>query len=83
MVAVNNKERRVNFLPFTYASKAIIGSGGYRPDDATDVINIMKSHRWDIEKIITDEYDIDHINEAIKKAADSAHAFNVVIKFDE
>lgn len=51
-----DSERRINFLPLTYASKAIIGSGGYRPDDVADVMDIMKSHRWDIEKIITDEY---------------------------
>ncbi len=83
MVAVNNTERRINFLPLTYASKAIIGSGGYRPDDVTDVMNIMKSGRWDIEKIITDEYMIDDINNAIRKAADSESAFNVIVKFEK
>ena len=83
MVAVNNAERKINFLPITYASKAIIGSGGYRPDDVTDVMNIMKSQRWDIEKIVTDEYMIDDINDAIRKAADSEHAFNVVVKFEQ
>ena len=81
MVAVNNSERRINFLPLTYASKAIIGSGGYRPDDVADVMDIMKSHRWDIEKIITDEYSIDDINNAIKRAADTENAFNVIIQF--
>lgn len=81
MVAVNNSERRISFLPLTYASKAIIGSGGYRPDDVADVMDIMKSHRWDIEKIITDEYSIDDINNAIKRAADTENAFNVTIKF--
>lgn len=75
--------KRILTKSAVYASKAIIGSGSYRLDDVTDVMYIMKSHRWDIEKIITDEYDIDHINEAIKKAADSEHAFNVVIRFDE
>ena len=82
MVAVNNAERKINFLPLTYASKAIIGSGGYRPDDVTDVMNIMKSNRWNIEKIITDEFFIDDINKAIRRAADPENAFNVVIKFE-
>ena len=82
MVAVNNKERQINFLPLTYASKSIIGSGGYRPDDVTDVMNIMKSHIWAIEKIITNVYGIDSINDAIRKAADSYNAFNVVINFE-
>ncbi|MFR3342956.1 MAG: hypothetical protein ACLTS6_01920 [Anaerobutyricum sp.] len=43
----------------------------------------MKSQRWDIEKIVTDEYMIDDINDAIRKAADSEHAFNVVVKFEQ
>lgn len=82
MVAVNNAERKMNFLSLTYASKFLIGSGGYRPEDVIDVMNIMKSHRWDIESIITDEYDINEIDSAIRRAGDAENALNVVVRFD-
>lgn len=82
IVAVNNANRSLNLLDLTYSSQSIIGSGGYRPEDVTDVMNIMKSGRWDIEKIITDEFSIEDLDAAIRKAADSEHAFNVIIHFD-
>lgn len=50
IVAVNNANRNLNLLDLTYSSQSIIGSGGYRPEDVTDVMNIMKSGRWNIEK---------------------------------
>jgi len=80
-VAVNNKIRHLNLLHMTYAQKSIIGSGGYMPEDVEDVLKIMKSGTWDIESIITHEFSIDNISEAIKMAAQSDRAFNVVIKF--
>lgn len=81
IVAVNNANRSLNLLDLTYSSQSIIGSGGYRPEDVTDVMNIMKSGRWDIEKIITDEYSIDDLDAAIRRAADSEHVFNVIVHF--
>lgn len=82
IVAVNSASRSLNLLDLTYSSQSIIGSGGYRPDDVTDVMNIMKSGRFDIEKIITDEYVIDELDAAIRRAADSENAFNVIVRFD-
>ena len=81
IVAVNNSERRLNLLDFTYSSQSLIGSGGYRPDDVRDVMDIMKSCKWDIEKIITGEYPIDDMDEAIRTAGDSDKEFNVIIQF--
>ena len=83
IVAVNSAERKLNLLDLTYSSQSIIGSGGYRSEDVTDVMNIMKSGRWDIEKNITDEYDIDELDAAIRRASDSEHAFNVIVHFGE
>ena len=81
-VAVGSRQRSIDFIELTYSSKSLIGSGGYRPEDVADVMAIMKSGRWEIEAIITDEYPIDEINAALRRAADSDNAFNVVIKFD-
>ena len=56
MVAVLAGKRPVDILSMMYAHQALIGSGGYFPEDVRDVMDIMKSGRWDIESIITHEY---------------------------
>lgn len=80
-VAVNNSLRQLDLLHMTYAQKSIIGSGGYMPEDVRDVMRMMESGRWDMESIITHEFPLDQIEKAIQTAADTAHAFNVTIKF--
>lgn len=65
----------------TYAQKSIIGSGGYFPEDVRDVMKIMESGRWDLEKMITHEFPLDEINQAIQTASDTEHALNVIIHF--
>lgn len=46
--------RPIDVLAMTYGQNAIIGSGGYNPEDVEDVLCIMKSRKWDIGSIITD-----------------------------
>lgn len=79
-VAVNNSLRKLDLLHLTYAQKSIIGSGGYMPEDARDVMNIMEGGRWNLESIITHEFPLEQIEEAIRTASDSSKAFNVTIK---
>ena len=81
VVAVLSGMRPVDILHMTYAQQEIIGSGGYMPEDVTDVMKVMESGKWDIESIITDEYSWDELPEAIMRAADVEHALNVVIKY--
>ena len=81
IVAVNKALREIDLLDLTYSSKSIHGSGGYGPDDVKDVLNIMASHKWDIESIITHEFSIDDLDKAIQQASKSEEALNVVIKF--
>lgn len=80
-VAVNNKVRRLDLLHMTYAQKSIIGSGGYFPEDVRDVMAIMAGGAWDLESIITQEFPLEQISEAIQTAADPDRAFNVTIRF--
>lgn len=80
-VAVNKAIRQLDLLNLTYSQKSIIGSGGYMPCDVIDVFKIMQSGNWDIEKIITHEFMLDDITQALKTAADSNKSFNVIIKF--
>ena len=65
----------------TYAQHAIIGSGGYLPEDVRDVFGIMQDDRWNLESIITDIFPWEQLPEAIERAADSQNAFNVMIKY--
>lgn len=81
LVAVGKNKREIDILGLTFGQKSITGSGGYTPEDVEDVLNIMKSGKWDIEKLITHEYPLDDLATAIEKAADVENALNVMIHF--
>lgn len=81
VVAVRAGERPVDVLEMTYSQHALIGSGGYNPEDVEDVIAVMVQKKWDIESIITDEFPQEQISQAIERAADADHALNVVIRY--
>lgn len=82
-VAVNNKPRSIDLLHMTYAQQSIIGSGGYMPEDVRDVQKIMASEKWNLEQIITHEFSLDELEQAIRTAGDVDHAGNVVIKIKD
>ena len=44
-------------------------------------MEIMKSGRWDLERMITHEFSIDELDRAIQTAADANHTLNVTIRF--
>ena len=79
-VAVNNKPRTIDLLRMTYAQQSIIGSGGYMPEDVQDVQEIMASGKWDLEHIITHEFPLNELEQAIRTAGYVDHAGNVVVK---
>lgn len=81
MVAVGTNKREVDILGLTFGQKSITGSGGYTPQDVADVFHIMKSGKWDIEKMITHEFSIDDLSKAIEQASDVEHALNVIVHF--
>lgn len=68
-------------LAMTYSQHALIGSGGYFPEDVKDVMTIMASGKWDIESIITHEYPWEQLPQAIEKASWVEEALNVVIRY--
>ncbi|MGN0477971.1 MAG: zinc-binding dehydrogenase [Hominenteromicrobium sp.] len=81
-VAVNKALRSLDMLHLTYSQKSIIGSGGYMPEDVGTVMDIMKSGKWALEKLITHEFKIDALETAIRTAGDVNSALNVTIRFD-
>lgn len=44
-----------------------------------DVMAIMTSGKWDLESIITQEFPLEQISEAIQNATEPEKAFNVTI----
>ena len=82
-VAVNNKPRNIDLLHMTYAQQSIIGSGGYLPEDVQDVQEIMSCGRWELEQIITHEFPLSELEQAIRTAGDVDHAGNVVIRMPD
>ena len=81
VVAVKAGLRPVDVLAMTYGQHALIGSGGYMPEDVRDVLSIMKSGKWNIVSIITDEYPWEQLPQAIEKAAKVDEALNVIIRY--
>lgn len=81
MVAVGKNERPVDVLGMTFGQLALIGSGGYMPEDVHDVMAIMESGKWDIERLITHEYPWNKLEEAIQMAGRPDQALNVVIRY--
>lgn len=81
-VAVNNKPRQIDLLHMTYAQQSIIGSGGYMPEDVRDVQKIMADGKWDLESIITHEFPLSRLEQAIRTAGDVDHAGNVVVRMN-
>lgn len=81
VVAVRSGKRPIDVLEMTYSQHALIGSGGYTPEDVYDVLEAMSSGKWDIGSIITDEFPLEHITDAIERAADVNNSLNVVIKY--
>lgn len=68
-VAVNKAIRDLDLLHLTYSQKSIIGSGGYMPEDVQDVMKIMACGKWEIEKIITHEFPLHEISQAVETPA--------------
>ena len=48
--------------------------------DVRDVLKIMTSKKWDLDSIITQEFQLEDISQAIQTAADPGRAFNVTIR---
>lgn len=82
VVGVHHQPMTINLLQLTYSQSEIIGSGGYMPEDVIDVMKIMKSGEYDIESLISHEFSLDCINEAIETAGKTNESLKVVIKYE-
>lgn len=81
VVAVAAGKKEVDILAMTFGQHALIGSGGYMPEDVKDVMSIMESGRWNIEEIITHEFSWEELAKAIETASKVNESLNVVVKY--
>lgn len=81
VVGLHHKPMTVNILTLTYASKRIQGSGGYCPQDVKLCLDIMRSGKFDLEQLVTQEYSHEKLEEAIQKAGISSESLKVMIKY--
>lgn len=81
VVAVHHKPITLNMMPITYGGLKIIGPCGGFGDDVRLVMEILESHQFPIEKMITHYYSHDQIIEAFEMASNTKEALKVVIKY--
>lgn len=79
VVGVHAQPISVDFATLAFSHQAFIGAGGYTPDDVHAVITAMRSGKHDLDSIVTHEFPLEKIVEALTTAADVDTALNVSI----
>ena len=83
IVAMHHKNMSFNPATLLYASQRIQGSGGYTDQSVRLSMEIMCSGEFNLNRLITQEYPHEKLEEAIKKAAASSESMKVMIRYPE
>ena len=81
IVGLHHKPMSFNPQLLMYASQRIQGSGGYTDESVRLAMEIMASGKFPLEELITQEYQLEQLDEAINKAAASSESLKVMIRF--
>lgn len=81
VVAVHHKPVNINMVAVTYNGLRIVGTAGMPVDAEHLVLEILESHTFPVENLITHEYGHDQILEAFEMASNAKEALKVVIKY--
>ena len=82
VVGVHHKPVSMNFLPLCYMNWHISGAGTSPLQDlAVDILEMMKSGEYDVSTLVSHEYKVDDIVEAIEMAGNSTEAQKVCISY--
>ena len=82
VVAVHHKPITLNMIPITYNGLRIVGTSGLPVDAEHLVLEILESHQFDVEKLITHEFTHENIIEAFETASNPKEALKVVIRYE-
>ena len=81
VVAMHHKPVELNLIPLTNCGLRIVGTVGMPVNDVPLVLEILESHQFPVENIITHEYSHDQLIEAFEMASNPKEALKVVIKY--
>lgn len=81
LIGVDKADQEINLLQMIFASQAVIGSGGYRPNDVETVFEIFRENANNIQKIVTKILPWEKLVEGIELAANPNKALNVQVKY--
>ncbi|MGM9659366.1 MAG: zinc-binding dehydrogenase [Faecousia sp.] len=82
IVGTHQKPMTFNPQMLMYASQRVQGSGGYTDQSVRLAMEIMASGKFDLEKLITQEYPFEQLEEAILKAAATRESLKVMIRYE-
>lgn len=83
IVGMHHREMTFNPAMLLYASQRIQGSGGYTDQSVRLSMEIMSSGKFELDRLITQEYPHAKLEEAIKKAGTSSESMKVLIRYPE
>lgn len=83
IVGMHHKDMTFNPAMLLYASQRIQGSGGYTDQSVRLSMEIMRSGRFELDRLITQEYPHEKLEDAIKKAGTSSESMKVLIRYPE
>ena len=81
VVAVHHKPITLNMIPITYNGLRIVGTSGQPVDAEHLVLEILESHQFPVENLITHVYPHEKIVEAFEMASNPKEALKVVIEY--
>lgn len=82
VAGIHAQPATINLIPLTYTGMQIIGTAGADDYVIRLVMEILASHKFPMENIITHEYSQDEINEALQMAGNVKKALKVIIKYE-
>jgi 2-desacetyl-2-hydroxyethyl bacteriochlorophyllide A dehydrogenase len=82
IVGVHHEPVALNLMQVCYSNWQIMGCGNIGIEDAlVDILAMMKSGQFDLTSLVTHEYEVDSIAEALAMGADASVAQKVCVSF--
>lgn len=82
LVGVPHQPLHFNAVPLIYTGMQIIGPAGADDEVIRTVIEILASHKFPMQNIITHTFSQDQLVEALEQASKTQEAMKVVIKYE-
>lgn len=83
LVGIPHQPTQVNMIPLIYTGMQIIGPAGADDTVIRLVLEILESHKFPMENIITHTFKQEEIVQAIEQAGVAKEAMKVVIKYED